>query len=155
METDDLGVIAEMDNAKKQSVLILCTGNSCRSQMAEVIWNSLGQEGWEAKSAGSSPAGFVHPLAINAMNELGLSTQELTSKSMELFQDCDIDLVVTVCDSAKAACPLLARARKALHWPFDDPAEAIGTDEQKMASFRTVRDQIQQKIADYLQQPRA
>lgn len=135
----------------KRSILIVCTGNSCRSQMAEAIWNRVGGNDWIAKSAGSAPSGYVHPLALEAMAEIGLSTDGLTSKSIEPFQDQTIDLVITVCDNARDACPVLPGAKKTLHWPFDDPADAIGTDDQKMESFRRIRDEIQHQISAYLE----
>lgn len=141
---------ADSDNAEIQSVLILCTGNSCRSQMAEVIWNELGRDHWQAFSAGSHPSGYVHPLAIDVMHELQVPTTGLTSKSIDAFKDRPFDLVITVCDNAKDSCPVIAGAQKTLHWPFIDPADADGTDEQKRTIFRRVRDQIKQKISDYL-----
>jgi len=131
-------------------VLILCTGNSCRSQMAEYLWNRLGGGDWQADSAGSRPAGYVHPLAIEAMAELGEDLSAAHSKHLDRFLDQRVDLVVTVCDSAKESCPALPNAKKSVHWPFPDPAEATGTDEEKMAVFREVRDQIQARIEQFL-----
>lgn len=131
-------------------VLILCTGNSCRSQMAESLWEQLGKGEWESKSAGSNPSGYVHPMAIRAMRELEIDLSRHVSKSLDLFCDEAFDLVVTVCDNAKAACPVFPGAKETLHWPFDDPADAIGTDAEKMAVFRRVRDEIGSKIRDYL-----
>ncbi|MCA9247101.1 MAG: arsenate reductase ArsC [Planctomycetales bacterium] len=131
-------------------VLILCTGNSCRSQMAEALWQSLGAGNWQADSAGSNPAGYVHPLAIAAMQEIGLDIAANQSKSLDAFRDQTIDLVVTVCDNAREACPVFPGAGESLHWPFDDPAYATGGDEEKMSEFRRVRDEIRAKIAGYL-----
>jgi arsenate reductase len=133
-----------------KQVLILCTGNSCRSQMAETIWNQLGEGEWKADSAGSKPAGYVHPLAIEAMKELEADLSTATSKHVDLFNDQPIDLVVTVCDNAKEACPAFPGANETLHWPFDDPADATGSDEEKMQCFRRVRDEIRQRITEYL-----
>lgn len=131
-------------------VLILCTGNSCRSQMAEMLWKSLGDGAWESESAGSKPSGYVHPLAIRAMHELDLDISQHVSKSLELFRDQPFDLVVTVCDNAKESCPVFPGATETLHWPFDDPADATGSDDEKMVVFRRVRDEIKETIEDYL-----
>lgn len=131
-------------------VLILCTGNSCRSQMAEALWEKLGEGQWEAASAGSKPAGYVHSLAVRAMEELDMDISAYESKSLEPFRDQKFDLVVTVCDNAKESCPVFPGAAQTLHWPFADPADATGTDEEKMAVFRRVRDEIKTAIADYL-----
>ena len=132
-------------------VLILCTGNSCRSQMAEALWEALGGGGWQAESAGSRPSGYVHPLAIEVMRELDSDISGHTSKSLDLFREQEFDLVVTVCDNAKESCPVFPAAVKTLHWPFDDPADATGTDEEKKTVFRRVRDEIKSQIQTYLQ----
>lgn len=131
-------------------VLVLCTGNSCRSQMAEELWENLGAGEWQAESAGSNPSGYVHPLAIEAMKELDIDLSENTSKHLKQFTDQQFDLVVTVCDNAKESCPVFTGATQTLHWPFDDPADATGTDEEKMKMFRRVRDEIKTKIQNYL-----
>lgn len=131
-------------------VLILCTGNSCRSQMAEALWEHLGEGNWEAESAGSKPSGYVHPLAVQVMAELGIDISQHQSKSLVPFRDQAFDLVVTVCDNAKEACPVFPGAKQTLHWPFEDPADATGADEEKRAVFRMVRDQIRGRIAEYL-----
>lgn len=131
-------------------VLILCTGNSCRSQMAEELWETIGVSEWRAESAGSKPSGYVHPLAIQAMNELDIDLSANTSKSLDQFAEQEFDLVITVCDNAKESCPVFPQATETLHWPFDDPADATGTDEEKMILFRRVRDEIKKKIQNYL-----
>ena len=131
-------------------VLVLCTGNSCRSQMAEELWENLGAGEWQAESAGSNPSGYVHPLAIEAMKELDIDLSENTSKHLKQFTDQQFDLVVTVCDNAKESCPVFNGATHTLHWPFDDPADATGSDEEKMKMFRRVRDEIKTKIQNYL-----
>ena len=133
-----------------QRVLILCTGNSCRSQMAEAHWESLGEGNWQSDSAGSKPSGYVHPLAIQAMQELDINISANTSKSLDQFKHQPFDLVVTVCDNAKESCPVFPGAKETLHWLFDDPADATGTDEEKMIVFRRVRDEIKFKIQSYL-----
>src|SRR5437016_2296235 len=124
-----------------KKVLILCTGNSARSQMAEGLWNKLGRGDWEAKSAGSKPAGYVHPLALEAMSEEGLEITGLRSKHVNEFINEDFDLVITVCDNARESCPLLPGAKRVLHWPFEDPAAAGGEIDTRRAKFREVRDQ--------------
>lgn len=133
-------------------VLILCTGNSCRSQMAEAFWNDLGKGQWVAVSAGSNPAGYVHPLAIEVMKETGIDLSDSRSKHLDEFGQEPFDLVVTVCDNAKESCPVFPGANEMQHWPFEDPAHAIGTDEEKLAVFRKVRDQIRERIASHLQE---
>ena len=135
-----------------KTVLILCTGNSCRSQMAEALWEMLGDGAWQSESAGSKPSGYVHPLAIRAMQELDLDLSQSVSKSLEQFRDKSFDLVVTVCDNAKESCPIFAGAKQTFHWPFEDPADALGTDDEKMVVFRRVRDEIRAKIEAYLNQ---
>jgi len=140
----------EENSEPKKRVLILCTGNSCRSQMAEVMWNELGKDLWHAESAGSNPAGYVHPLAIQTLKETGYSHGELTSKSITQFDGQEFDLVVTVCDNAKDSCPTFTGAKKVLHWPFEDPADAEGTDGEKMKVFVSVAGMIRERIGAYL-----
>ena len=137
----------------KKRVLILCTGNSCRSQMAEALWRAHGRSKWDAFSAGSNPAGYVHPLAINVMKEIGYDLSSNRSKHVSEFVDQPFDLVLTVCDSARETCPILPGAVKTLHWPFEDPAQTDGSHEEKLAVFRRVRDEIKEKIAEYLAKP--
>ncbi|MDA0284715.1 MAG: arsenate reductase ArsC [Planctomycetota bacterium] len=133
-----------------QRVLILCTGNSCRSQMAEALWETLGQGEWQSESAGSKPSGYVHPLAIRAMQELDIDISANQSKLLDQFRNQEFDLVVTVCDNAKDSCPVFRGAKQTLHWPFDDPADATGTEEEQMVFFRRVRDEIRNRIQTYL-----
>ena len=140
-----------MTTAQLKRVLILCTGNSCRSQMAEIIWKNLAPDYWQVESAGSAPAGFVHPQAIAALQEIDLPTNNLRSKHLDEFQGQKIDLVVTVCDNAQNNCPTFPAAEM-LHWPFDDPADATGSSEEIAQSFRQVRDQIREAIQSYLTQ---
>lgn len=132
-------------------VLILCTGNSCRSQMAEGLWRQLGASHWESFSAGSNPAGYVHPLAIEAMRENGIDLSAARSKHVDEFADQAFDLVVTVCDNARESCPNFPGAKQTLHWPFDDPAHVEGSAEKKRAAFRDVRDKIGRRIASFLE----
>ena len=118
--------------------------------MAEVIWKKLGRGQWQTASAGSKPSGYVHPLALKAIEELDLSCEGLTSKSVDEFVNQSIDLAVTVCDNAADDCPALPHAKQTLHWPFEDPADATGTEAEQFEFFRKVRDQIHAKISGYL-----
>jgi arsenate reductase len=118
--------------------------------MVEALWQSIGQGEWRADSAGSRPAGYVHPLAIRAMRELGIDISTRSSKSLDQFRDESFDLVVTVCDNAQGACPAFPGAGETLHWPFDDPADATGTEEEQLVEFRRVRDEIREKIKRFL-----
>ncbi len=119
--------------------------------MAEGLWNQVGGGGWQAHSAGSRPAGYVHPLAIRAMQELGLDIAANRSKSLDEFARQEFDLVVTVCDHARDSCPVWTGARQTLHVPFDDPAHATGSEAEQMQEFRRVRDEIQAWIRGYLE----
>lgn len=129
-----------------KKILFLCTGNSCRSQMAEVVMNRLGKGRFQAFSAGSKPAGFVHPMAIKTLEDAKLSTDGLRSKSWEEHQGQPFDFVITVCDRAKESCPVWPGQPITAHWGFEDPAEATGTDEQKERVFRKVFTEIQTRI---------
>jgi arsenate reductase (thioredoxin) len=133
-----------------KTVLFLCTGNSCRSQMAEAIVNARLSKDWRAFSAGTDPAGYVHPKAIQVLEEIGIR-HEGQSKSAEQFRDMDFDLVVTVCDDAAENCPVWLGKGKRVHLSFRDPAKVEGTDEEQLAVFRSVRDAIAQKVPELLQ----
>jgi arsenate reductase len=124
----------------KKKVLFLCTGNSCRSQMAEAIVNARLGETWEASSAGTKPAGFIHPKALAALAEIGIQHSG-RSKLVDEFRGADLDLVVTLCDSANEECPVWLGKGKRLHRDFPDPAK---TD--RMDDFRKVRDDIATEI---------
>ena len=122
-------------------VLVLCTGNSCRSQLAEAIINArLGDE-WQAFSAGTKPAGYVHPKALQALAEIGIQ-HEGRSKSVDEFRGQAFDVVLTVCDSAAEECPVWLGKGRRIHHSYPDPAKATGTDEEIMAAFRAVRDDM-------------
>ncbi len=137
----------------KRKVLFLCTGNSCRSQLAEAIVNArLGAE-WEAVSAGTTPAGYVHPLALRVLQEIGIDHPG-RSKSVDEFRTVPFDLVVTVCDSAAEECPVWLGQGKRVHLGFPDPAKATGTEEEVLTVFRVVRDSIAQKIPALLAEQR-
>jgi len=127
----------------QQRILILCTGNSCRSQMAERILKSMDPENLRVHSAGTHPAARVHPLAIEVMEEAGYDMSETYPKIIDDFLNRSFDYVITVCDHAKETCPVfLGNVRHRLHIGFDDPAEAQGTEEEVLAVFRRVRDEI-------------
>lgn len=131
--------------SNKGRVLFLCTGNSARSQMAEAIVNDqLGDE-WQATSAGTKPTGYIHPMAMRALAEIGI-THQGRSKSVAEFRDTPFDLVVTVCDTAAEECPLWLGHGKRSHIGFPDPAKVVGTEEERMTAFRTVRDEIGRQV---------
>lgn len=134
----------------KPTVLVLCTGNSCRSQMAEGLWNSLSHGDWHCWSAGSEPAGYVHPLAVEVMKERGIDLSKNVSKHLDDVSAESFEYAITVCDHAEKTCPVISNARQRLHWPFPDPAEATGTLEEKLETFRDVRDAIDHQIRDFL-----
>ena len=127
-------------------VLILCTGNSCRSQMAEGWVNHELGEAWEGFSAGTKPAESVHPLAVLAMAESGVDISNGRPQLVDAYLHEPWDLVVTVCDSARESCPVFPRPVETIHISFPDPAEAEGTDDEIMAVFRTVRDAIRDRL---------
>lgn len=126
----------------KPQVLILCTGNSCRSHLAEGILRAAAGDLIDVHSAGSKPAGYVHPKAIQVMQEIGLDISGHRSKHMNDFLAQRIDTVITVCGNADQACPMFPGQVHRHHWGFDDPAHATGTEEEILAAFRRVRDQI-------------
>jgi arsenate reductase len=126
----------------KPSILILCTGNSCRSHMAEGILRAAAGDIFDVHSAGSNPAGYVHPMAIAVLAEIGIDIAAHESKHMNEFLDRDITTVVTVCGNADQACPMFPGQVNRYHWGFDDPAHATGTDEEIMEVFRRVRNEI-------------
>ena len=131
-------------------VLVLCTGNSCRSQMAEGWVNHLLGAQWEACSAGTAPAARVHPLAVRAMAEVGVDISGARPRHVGVYLHQPWDLVVTVCDSAQEACPTFPRPVPKLHISFFDPAAAEGTDDEKMTVFRRVRDEIRERLVPAL-----
>jgi arsenate reductase len=133
----------------KPTVLILCTGNSCRSQMAEGILRAAAGDLVAVHSAGTDPAGFVHPLAIKVMAEIGIDISGQRSKHMDESLDKPVHTVITVCSGADAACPVFPGQINRHHWPFDDPAKATGTVEEILACFRRVRDEIRRVFEAY------
>jgi len=135
----------------KRRVLFLCTGNSARSQMAEGLVNHFLGDRWEAFSAGTHPTGYVHPLAIQAMAELGIDISGQRSKSVEEFRGQPFDVVITLCDSAAQECPIWLGPGRAVHMSFPDPAQADGVTVDRMDAFRQVRDGIREKVLRYLE----
>ena len=133
----------------KPTVLILCTGNSCRSHLAEGILRAAAGDILNVQSAGSKPAGYVHPLAIQVMKEIGLDISSHHSKHMNDFLQQDVETVVTVCGNADQACPMFPGQLNRYHWGFYDPAHATGTDEEKLTVFRRVRDEIKMVFEAY------
>ena len=132
-----------------KKVLFLCTGNSCRSHMAEAIVNTRLGDQWQAISAGTKPSGYVHPKAIQVLAEIGID-HEGESKTADQYRDLDLDLVVTVCDSAAEECPVWLGKGHKVHHSFPDPAVATGTDEEILGMFRLVRDAIAKEIPTLL-----
>ncbi len=131
---------------EKKRVLILCTGNSCRSQMAEgLVRHDLG-DCWEVASAGTHPAWAVHPLAVRAMAEAGIDISGQRPKHWAPLLDEPWDLVVTVCDSARESCPVFPGAAEQIHVSFPDPILATGTTEERLAAYRAVRDDIRARL---------
>ena len=133
----------------KPTILILCTGNSCRSHLAEGILRKAAGDLFDVQSAGSKPAGYVHPLAIKVMAEIGIDISNHRSKHLEEFLTRDIETVITVCGNADQACPVFPGQVNRHHWGFIDPAHASGTDEEKLTVFREVRDQIRRVFDAY------
>ncbi|MBI3782873.1 MAG: arsenate reductase ArsC [Deltaproteobacteria bacterium] len=133
----------------KPKVLFLCTGNSCRSQMAEGLLRQLAGERFDVVSAGTEPS-TVNPLAIAAMREIGIDISSHRSKSAAEFLREHFAYVITVCDSANERCPIFPFATKRLHWSLDDPATATGTTAERMPVFRRVRDEIAERVRDFV-----
>ena len=136
-----------MGEVKK--VLFICTANSVRSQMAEGLLKTLGSGRWEARSGGIFSS-YIHPSAIRAMEEIGVDISRQTSKSIDRFVKKKFDYTITLCDEAAKSCPNFSGRGKQLHWPFEDPAAATGTVEERLAVFRKVRDKLKTKIEEFL-----
>ncbi len=139
-----------MPAVPRRRVLILCTGNSCRSQIAEGWINAELGDRWEVHSAGTDPAPDVHPLAIRVMREVGVDLGGATPAHVDAYLDASWDLVVTVCDAARETCPVFPRPVEQLHIAFPDPATAQGTDEERLVVFRDVRDAIRSRLVPEL-----
>src|SRR5580692_6152433 len=133
----------------KPTLLVLCTGNSCRSHLAEGILRAALGGGYDVQSAGSKPAGYVHPLAIQVMSEIGIDISKHRSKHLSEFLNEPIETVITVCGTADQACPMFPGQVNRHHWGFDDPAHSTGTEDEKLAVFRRVRDEIRRAFEAY------
>ncbi|RCJ30079.1 protein tyrosine phosphatase [Nostoc minutum NIES-26] len=135
---------------EKPLLLILCTGNSCRSQMAEGLLKELADDLLTVQSAGMNPAKEVHPLAVRVMREIGIDISKNSCKHINQFLGQKIDTVLTVCDHADQSCPTLPSAVKRHHFSFPDPAEATGTETEKLQVFRKIRDDISKLLLAYI-----
>ena len=135
--------------ADKLKILFLCTGNSCRSHLAEGILSAAAGEFLDVQSAGSKPAGYVHPLGMQVMKEIGIDISAHRSKHLNDFLEQPVETVITVCGNADQVCPMFPGQVNRHHWGFDDPAHATGTDEEKLAVFRRVRDEIKKVFEAY------
>ena len=124
------------------AILVLCTGNSCRSHLAEGILRAALTEQYRVESAGSKPAGYVHPLAVKVMAEIGIDISSHRSKHLDEFINDNVKTVITVCGNADQVCPIFPGQLNRHHWGFDDPAHATGTEDEQMPVFRGVRDEI-------------
>jgi len=133
----------------KPLILILCTGNSCRSHLAEGILRAAVGGAANVASAGSDPAGYVHPMAVEVMKEIEIDISAHTSKHLDEFLQREVHTVITVCGNADQACPIFPGQAEKHHWPFDDPAKAMGSEEGIRAVFRRVRDEIRAKFEAY------
>jgi len=133
----------------KKKVLILCTGNSARSQMAEGILRHLAGDKYEVSSAGTI-ASFVRPQAIAVMNEIGIDISAHRSKCLDEFLNQHFDYIITVCDNANQTCPTFPGNAERIHWSFEDPAEATGTEEEILTAFRRVRNEISQYMTAFI-----
>ena len=138
-----------MEEKAKPLILILCTGNSCRSHIAEGILQEVAGDVLNVQSAGSDPAGFVHPLAVTVLADIGIDISENSSKHMNEFLSSEVETVITVCDNADQACPSFPGQANRHHWPFPDPAKAEGTKEEIRKIFEKVRDDIRRVFTDY------
>ena len=138
-----------MTNPIRPTILILCTGNSCRSHMAEGFLRSAAGDLVNVQSAGSKPTGYVHPLAIKVMAEVGIDISGHRSKPLTEFLDQPIHTVITVCGNMDQACPIFPGQVNRHHWPFDDPARATGSEQEKLACFRRVRDEMRRVFEAY------
>jgi arsenate reductase len=131
-------------------VLVLCTHNSARSQMAEGFLRVMGGGHLDVESAGTE-ATRVHPLAIRVMDEVGIDLRAHTSKTLDRFLDETWNYVITVCDNANERCPLFPGAASRLHWSFDDPSAVTGPEDERLAAFRRVRDEIRARLRQWLE----
>lgn len=137
---------------KMFNIMFLCTGNTCRSQMAEGFANALGKDILKPFSAGVSPVGFVHPMAIAVMKEAGIDISEQKSKGIDKNLIMKMDMVITLCGNAEQTCPLTPPEIKRRHWPIDDPVSAKGTGDEVINKFRKVRDEIKCMVENLIKE---
>ena len=141
--------MAAVEVPQRSRVLFLCTHNSARSQMAEGLLRQLAGDRFEVMSAGTE-ATHIRPLAIRAMDEIGIDISGQESKTLDRYLDEPFDYVITVCDDANEACPFFPGAANRLHWSFEDPSRVEGSEEERLAVFRSVRNRIRERIEDDL-----
>ncbi|MGD8813255.1 MAG: arsenate reductase ArsC [Anaerolineales bacterium] len=131
-------------------ILVLCTGNSCRSQMAEGLFQWLASDEVVAFSAGVEPQGYVHPFTIRVMQEIDIDISQARSKSVDEFLNQSFDFVVTVCDHAAEHCPTFANSTTRIHWPIDDPFTVVGDEATRLEAYRRARDKLRERIESFL-----
>ena len=136
---------------QKKRVLVLCTGNSARSQMGEGLFRAEGGERFEVFSAGTRPT-VVRPEAIAVMKEIGIDISGHWSKGVDQFAGQTFDTIVTVCDNARESCPVFPAPAERIHWSFEDPAAVEGSEEERLAAFRRIRDQIRERVRGFLRE---
>ena len=136
----------------KKKILFLCTGNSCRSQMAEDLLRYFRGDTYEVFSAGSEPAAQVNPLAVEVMKEIGIDISKQSPKHVKEFLNQKMDFVITTCNNARNACPTFPGKTTNIHWDLKDPADAKGTQEERLKVFRNTRDMIYNNIQDFLKE---
>ena len=136
--------------SRKKRVLILCTGNSARSQMAEGLLRYDGGDSFEVSSAGTKPT-QVRPEAITVMREIGIDISGYRSKSVNGFAGQEFDYVITVCDNAKHSCPVFPGRTQLIHWSIEDPVAVHGSEEQKLDTFRRIRNQLRERLRGFIQ----
>jgi arsenate reductase (thioredoxin) len=139
-----------MSSKRPKRVLILCTGNSARSQMAEGLLRHDGGDAFAVESAGLEPS-FVRPEAIAAMREIGIDISDQHSKSLEKFIGRSFDYVITVCDNANQNCPIFPGARRRIHWSVEDPASVSGAEEDRLKAFRAARDDLRERLTEFIE----
>ena len=136
-------------NINKKIIIVICTGNSIRSQIAEGFLKKY-RSNWEIRSAGTNPKG-LSPITVMVMKEKGIDIWDQESKNLDQFINSKFDYVITVCDNAKESCPLFPGKAKTIHWNFEDPADVKGGIEDKLFAFRKVRDKIEEKVKEFIE----
>jgi len=150
MMNTEMGSNMDSQFINLRKVLVLCTGNSCRSHIAEALINENLGTSWRAYSAGTDPVGYVHPKALQVLSEIGIHHSG-TSKHVDIFRNVNFDVVITVCDSAAETCPVWLGNGKKVHIGFPDPAKAMGSQAEILSVFRKVRDDIAQQVLGFLE----